>query len=574
MNRQERERSESKAAGARTLPVPKMCGADMELGNFILGESGGHDSCYDAACALLRQTQGQAGDQASGAVTYGTPCRVAGASRYNDDQDEWSDDDYGGRSVGYGGGRSGYNPQDWGRKYLRSNGGCAYIDSGHFEVCTPEVISVYDFVAASHAMFRIARQAQAQANENRAPNRKIQVLANNTDGHGNSYGSHINFLVRRDTYEDIFHRRMHYMLFLAAHQVSSIVYTGAGKVGSENGRDRVDHQISARADFFETLTGEQTMYRRPIVNSRDESLCGGRRGGLLQERSPSESLARLHVIFYDNTLCHSATLLKVGVMQIILAMIERGRVDPDLILDDPIAALNAFSHDCALRSRASTVRGRELTAVELQMRFFEEASEFVAGGGCDGVVPHAREILTLWGDTLTKLRAASSSGDLDALLPLAPRIDWVLKLFILRRAMEQNPDLSWDSPQIRHLDQLYSSLDPHEGLYWAYERAGFTEQMVSDARIERFVHEPPVDTRAWMRTMLLRLADQDQIVHVDWDSIRFRFERAGYYLPTYRTVELNDPLSFKQSECEPLLRGTPRLDEVLDALEQDTRRES
>jgi len=567
------QQTESKPARESPRSVPKVCGADMELGNFILCESGARDSCCDAAYALLRQIQGQVCDRTIGTTMLGTSYSAVGGSRHYGQEDDWDSESCGGRSCDRGSKRDGYNPQDWGRKYLRSNGGCAYIDSGHLELCTPEVISAYDFVAAVHAMFRIARQAQADANDALPPGRRIQVHANNSDGLGNSYGSHLNFLLRRETWDSIFHRRVHYMLFLAAYQVSSIVCTGAGKVGSENGRDPVVYQLSARADFFDTLTSGQTMYRRPIVNSRDESLCGNR-GWALRDRSTDGSLARLHVIFYDNTLCHGSNLLKVGVMQIILAMIERGCVDSDLILDDPIAALTTFSHDCTLRSRVSTVRGQELTAIELQMRFLEEASQFVAHGGCDGVVPRASEILALWGDTLTKLRSAASGDNPGALIELAPRIDWVLKLLILQRAMDQHPDLSWDSPQIKHLDQLYSSLDPNEGLYWAYERAGCTEQHVSEAQIERFVAEPPANTRAWLRTALLRLGGPDRIADVDWDSIRFRIEHEGRYMPTYRTVELNDPLSFTRGECEPLLRGIVSLEEALDALEQNERRES
>jgi len=165
------------------------------------------------------------------------------------------------------------------------------------------------------------------------------------------------------------------------------------------------------------------------------------------------------------------------------------------------------------------------------------------------------------------LRTAAQSGDLDALSPLAPRLDWVLKLSILRRAMEQHPALTWDSPQIKHLDQIYASLDPHEGLYWAYERAGFTQRVVSDARIEQFVHEPPSDTRAWMRAMLLRLASPHEVAYMDWDSIRFRYYEDDHYLPTHRSLDMANPLAFTRAQCEPLLNGADGLDDVLDRLD-------
>ena len=38
-----------------------------------------------------------------------------------------------------------------------------------------------------------------------------------------------------------------------------------------------------------------------------------------------------YCIFFDNTLCHVATLLKIGLMQIVLAMIEAERVDAHVL---------------------------------------------------------------------------------------------------------------------------------------------------------------------------------------------------------------------------------------------------
>ena len=227
-----------------------------------------------------------------------------------------------------------YNPQDWGRRYLAANGGCAYVDLDHLELCLPEVLSAYDHVAAWHAMLVLARGALERANAGLGANAalnegarlgeggRLMAFANNSDGRGNSYGCHLNFLISRRCFDNIFHRKLHYMLFLAGYLTSSIVFAGAGKVGSENGRPAVDFQLSQRADFDETLTGAQTTYDRPIVNSRDESLCG--RAGQGPARA-AHGMARLHVIFFDTTLCHVASLLKVGATQIVLAMIEQDR---------------------------------------------------------------------------------------------------------------------------------------------------------------------------------------------------------------------------------------------------------
>jgi proteasome accessory factor A len=384
----------------------------------------------------------------------------------------------------------------------------------------------------------------------------IRVLVNNSDGDGHSYGSHLNFLVTRRSWDNIFDRRLHHLLYLAAFQVSSIVFTGQGKVGSENGAPAVDFQLSQRADFFERLVGVQTTYLRPIVNSRDEPLCGRRHEEAMGSRG-----ARLHVIFFDNTLSHAATLLKVGVMQIVLAMIEAEQVAMGLILDDPLEAVVRWSHDPGLTARARLGSGRELTAVELQLEFLEEARRFTAGGGCEGIVPRAGEILDLWEDTLGKLRA----GDLPA---LASRLDWVLKRSLIERAMRRRPELDWRDPEIKHLDLAYSSLDPDEGLYWTCERGGLSEPVVSEAEITRLTCEPPPDTRAYARAMLLRRAGADGVADVDWDSIKLRIPGGNrFWLPEHRTLDMPDPLAFTRAETAAIFdREEIDLDQLLDEL--------
>jgi proteasome accessory factor A len=367
----------------------------------------------------------------------------------------------------------------------------------------------------------------------------------------------LNFLVSRRTWNNIFQRKIHYMLYLASFQVSSIVFTGQGKVGSENGAPPVDFQLSQRADFFETLMAQQTTFNRPIVNSRDEALCGGQRRHMAQD-DEADALARLHVIFFDNTLCHGASLLKVGVMQIILAMIEAEEVNADFILDDPVDAVRRWSHDPSLQTSARLANGRQVTAVELQMMFLSEAKAFVARGGCEGVVPRAEEILALWEDTLVKLEA----GDFAA---LASRLDWVLKLSVLQGVMDQRPELGWDAPQIKHLDHMYSSLDTKEGIYWAYEKSGLVELVAGDERVEHFVHNPPEDTRAWARATLLSIVEPEVVADVNWDFIRFKYRNRENRL-IRRTLSLANPLNSNRAQVEQIFQEAESLEQLLDAL--------
>ncbi len=491
--------------------VLKLVGADVELGNFIEGAR--PPTGRIASRLLLRQ--------------------VPGISR---------------NYV--------HLAQDSLRKFLWDNGGSAYIDLDHAEFPIPEVTSALDFLAAWHATLRIARLAMIDANEQLAAGQRLCVLAGNSDGLGHSYGSHCNVLVTRTAFDNIFGRKLQQLLFLAAHQVSSIVYAGQGKVGAENGAPPVDYQLSQRADFFETLNGLQTTFNRPIVNSRDEPLCGPFAGADAKARH----LARLHVIFYDSNLCHVACYLKIGVLQIVVAMVEAEEIDVRLILDDPVDAVVRWSHDPTLQARARLADGRYLTAVEHQQLLYEQASQFVERGRCEGIVPDAERIMKLWGDVLDKLAAR----DFDALVG---SLDWILKLAGLERALANHSQLHWGSPELKQLDHLYNSLDRDEGLYWIHERAGVVQRLVSPSQIERFVYEPPEDTRAWTRAMLLRAAGAERINNIDWDRITFRMA-GSHGFATYQTLWMQDPRRWTKRETEHLFQQDLPLTQLIDKLRE------
>jgi len=491
-------------------PRPILIGADIELANFILGLDRPDGSGYEASRALLREFDGISGVAAG-----------ASRSRYDD-------------------------PQDWGRKFL-TNGGAVYIDMDHLEVCTPEVTNAFDHVAAWHAALRLVEAARLRAVATLPPGQDLVVLANTSDGHGNSFGSHLNFLIPRKTWNAIFYHKALYLPFLASYQVSSMIFTGQGKVGAEHRRPGTAYQISQRADFYEMLAGPQTTIHRPIVNGRDEP------------HADANQWARLHVICYDSNLCPVACLLKAGVLQIVLAMLQHGEVSTDLILDDPISAALFYSHDPTLQFRARTANGKRRTAVEHQLAFIERADRFVSAGSCDGLVHRADEIMSLWRETVLQLEARDWTA-------LAPRLDWVLKRTLIEQAMEhsKNPALDWYSTQVKFLDHLYADSDRSKGLFWACLSNGQVQSIVSDEQIEHFERHPPHDTRAWTRAMLLRAAGDD-VTEVNWNYVRIRTWNRGYACREW-TLDLDDPHGFTAARMQTHLTGTHELEDLLETL--------
>jgi Pup amidohydrolase len=523
--------------------LPILTGADCELGAFMEGFPEGKLSCDRATDLLLEEFDG-----------------VASTSRLYEGSGNYTNATV--DAYGYvGTGNVGFNPQDKGRKYLPTTGGCIYEDLSHPEICLPETLSAVDHVAAHQAFLQEVSEKLQSANEKLPVGGKIHVMVNNSDGQGNSYGSHVNFLIPRKTFRNLFSRKLHYLGFLASYQNSSIIFTGQGKVGSENGQPDVDFQIAQRADFFETVTGVQTTYHRPLVNSRDEAHCGSRPSNTHPNShsvGPVDTMARLHVIFFDNSLCQVTCYLKVGVMQLVLAMIGAEAVNSELILADPVEAVHAWSHDPSLQQYAPLITGESVTALELQFRFLAEVKQQAELGIFEGVVPEFEEIIGQWESVLNDLR----DGEFEK---LAPRLDWVLKKMIIQRTLDQNTQLNWKSPQIKHLDQVYGSLDPKDGLFLAFLQNGLVETVATDERIAQLRHSPPENTRAWTRAMLLRRGGEGVITGVNWDTIKFREVGPNGWMRN-RRLEMADPTTFTKEQTEVVFSNNRSFVEVMDIL--------
>ena len=452
--------------------LPKILGADVELANSMLDADGRPFEPRIASSTVLKHVCG----------TRPAAAGTTAASRY-----------------------------DIGRTWLE-NGGCIYIDCDHVEICTPETRSALDFTAALHAMYRIADSARAKAEAALRDGLQLELQANTSDGLGTSWGAHLNVLLSAKAWDRLFDRRLDLVLWLASYQASSLLFTGQGKAASYFDHS-VDYQISQRAEFTTTVTAPQTTYDRPLVNSRGERLAGA-----------TSLAARLHCISFDSTMCHTATYLKAGVQQLIIAMIEAG-IQPDVgcILRDPVRAFQRYSDDPDLTSTAPLVGGQHVTAVQLQIGFLEAAERFVQSGRCGTAVPGASEILATWRWVLEQL----GSGRFEE---LEPHLDWLLKRHLIRLALDADPTLTWQSPEIELLDRRYADLNPELGLYFACEAGGLTNRVVTEEQIARFVTEPPSDTRASVRGgILARIPSDVTPLYVDWLEMTLQPAGAVHY---------------------------------------------
>jgi proteasome accessory factor A len=443
---------------------------------------------------------------------------------------------------GFPRGNRGGTPIEFGRRFLGSCGSSWYIDSDHLEGNLPEHISALDHPNVLHgAGFEQARGALRAAERQLPVGTRLNLLANCSDGN-TSWGSHLNVMLTRKCFDDLLHRKPHQAGFFATHLVTSVPYTGQGMVGAANGRSACSYQLSQRADWFEQFAGQQTMLNRPLLNLRDESHA-------------DKDLARLHVIYLDMVLSPVANILKAGTTQLVLAMIEAGWTDPTLCLDDPVAAASEISRDMQLGKKLHTaVRGRTMTAVEIQKALASLACEFVASGAAADIVPGAEQIVSLWLDTLDMLHRREVEA-------LARRCDAWLKYLLLDRQRGRK-HLSWSSDEIRVADSLYASLDPDVSPFFQVAANGFVERMPDEETLARFAGEPPDDTRAYFRAHVLRLHG-DAVSSMDWSRITFRVQ--GRHWSSFADIPLRDPRRFNRADTEALLNECSTLADLVEA---------
>src|SRR3989449_9051318 len=240
------------------------------------------------------------------------------------------------------------------------NGARYYVDHAHPEYSTPECITARDLVIHDKAGERILERSLQEVQHILPPGQRLNIYKNNSDGKGNSYGTHENYLVDRQIPFGRIVRD------LTPFFVTRQIFTGAGKVRAEgqHGEREAGFQLTQRADFFEAEVGLETTLKRPIINTRDEP------------HADPEKYRRLHVIVGDANMCEIATFLKVGTTALILKLVEDEFL-PDLSLDAPVGALHEVSWDISCRRTVRMRDGRRVRALELQWEYLDLAKKFV-----------------------------------------------------------------------------------------------------------------------------------------------------------------------------------------------------
>ncbi|BFU93815.1 MAG: Depupylase [Nitrospira sp.] len=407
-----------------------------------------------------------------------------------------------------------------------ANGGRLYVDGAHPEYSTPECTNPREVVAFERVAERILAQCLDAMTKARG-REQLVLYKNNSDGKGNSYGYHENYLVSRSV---PFERLVQ---VLAPFFVSRLIFAGAGKVGAENQTGPVDYQISQRADFFECLVDLNTMVKRPIVNSRDEPHCD------------HSKYRRLHVIVGDANMAELSTYLKIGTMAMVLDLVEAGANLPKFELEDPVRAIKQVSRDLTIREQLRLAGGQATTALAIQRGYLKAAMDFYA---CHDLPQVTKDVLVRWEEVLDKLERDPHS--------LVRELDWVAKRHLMESYMERK-GCGWNDPRIRLMDLQYHDVRPDKGLYYTLERSHMIERIVQDVEISRAEFLPPSGTRAYFRGRCVGKYAKS-IYGASWTSVLFDVGNT-----TIKKVPLMDPLRGTEALTAELIEQSDSAEALL-----------
>ena len=382
------------------------------------------------------------------------------------------------------------------------NGGRLYIDMGHLEYATPECGTLFDLVAYDKAIECIINSILDDTGLPTA------FFKNNIDHFtGATFGCHENFQVSRDVpfYRVVIPTLMPFF-------VTRQIYAGAGRVGvydemiefgdfQQELSEQQNYQISQRADHIVTEIYEWIQFSRAIINTRDEPL------------SDYTKYRRLHLLVGDSNMSEYATALKIGATSLLLTAIEAFHEMhgeklplPGFELADPVYAIRHISRDSTFTWRVELKSGKTISAIDLQREYLNFVQALITERD-----EETEWVLSAWESILNDLEKDWES--------VIPRVDWAAKKWLLETFINEEK-LDWDDPWIKSQDLEYHNIQTDSGLYYALQAQGLMERVITDEQIKYAINNAPQDTRAKVRSFLMRTLTQKQMpCIVDWHQI-------------------------------------------------------
>lgn len=282
-----------------------------------------------------------------------------------------------------------------------ANGSRFYVDCGHPEVATPECANPWDVVRYVRAGEWMLLNLAAEMKQRDPSVERTLILKSNIDYTSRAtWGCHESYL---HSVKDQTALSSH----IIPHLVSRIVFAGAG--GFDCFSPGLDFMVSPRVAHLGCAISGNSTGSRGIFHTRDEPLCG-------------KGYKRLHLLCGESLCGETGAWLKVATTALVVALIDAGRQPGAAVqFRDPVAAMRIFADDPACRRTAPLGDGREVTALEVQEHFLQQAE---ACAEAAFMPPWAGEVCRQWRAMLDRLRHGPAL--------VGRSLDWAIKLALFQ----------------------------------------------------------------------------------------------------------------------------------------------
>jgi proteasome accessory factor A len=382
------------------------------------------------------------------------------------------------------------------------NGSRAYLDVGHFELSTCETSNPWDLLKWEKAGEKIVDWARKSVEERQAGEGwRIWAYKNNTSPDGTSYGSHENYMLDRAV---DFPVRL--LDELVPHLASRMIYTGAGDILEGK------YVLSPSAYLTSAVISGNTMHGTGIINTRDEP------------HGDSGRWRRLHLIVGDALMNENAILLRNWTTTGILQLIEDGKLKDSPRLEDPLRDMWQNIEQTNPGKWSFTLKdGKKVSPVDIQ-RYYLAKLETIAEDKRDR---QALKLLEKVLDLIEKRKTKEA----------AHFVEWLDRYLAIQEHAGRDEQ---DDPQSEMTAcKRYSELSEGRSLYHDRARRGLVDRLLSDGEILKAITTPPPDTRAALRSKILK---DFEVRSMDWSRVTVK---DGQYS---RELWLNDPFECDREE--------------------------
>ena len=212
----------------------------------------------------------------------------------------------------------------------------------------------------------------------------------------------------------------------------------------------------------------------------------------------------------------------------------------DFTIENPIRAIRDISNDVEMNKTIKLANGRDLTAIQMQVEYFEKAHAY-ANRSDLAKDPIYFRALDLWERALK----AGESRDWSL---VDQELDFAIKYKLIERyRTRHNLDLS--DPKLAMIDLSYHDINRERGLFYLLEKNQEALRLTTDEEVLRAKDLPPQTTRAKLRgDFIAKAQEKRRDFTVDWVHLKLNDR-------TQRTVLCKDPFKSVDERVERLLES-------------------